>query len=242
MATEKEVKAFIEMMAPIAVRQSKKHDNKIYPSVCIAQACNESAYGTSPKMRKANAVFGIKVGSSKYHFGNAWKDKAYSTSTKECYDGKTYTNITDMFRAYDNIEDATEDYFDMLCTASRYRSALNAPDYKACIRAIAPSYATAEAMNHKYSNSIISIIEKYNLTRYDPEQINPYTLSSTLLKIGSRGDSVKWLQFQLRKAGYDLQIDGIYGPKSEAAVKDFQIKVFADGIAGPLTIDKLKTR
>lgn len=241
MATAQEVKAFIEMIAPIAVRQAEKHGNKIYPSVCIGQACNESAFGTSPKMKAANAVFGIKVGSSKYHFGTAWKDKAYSTKTKEFYSGK-HESITDLFRAYDSIEDATEDYFDLLCTASRYKSALNAPDYKACIRAIAPSYATAEANNHSYSNSIISIIEKYNLTRYDPEQKNPYALTSTIMKIGSRGDSVKWLQFQLRKAGYDLQIDGIYGPKSEAAVKDFQIKVFADGIAGPLTIDKLKTR
>lgn len=241
MVTEKEVKAFIEMMAPIAVRQAAKHGNKIYPSVCIAQACVESAYGTSPKMRNANAVFGIKVGKSKYHFGTAWKDKAYSTKTKEFYNGQ-HQSITDLFRAYDSIEDATEDYFDMLCTASRYRSALNAPDYKACIRAIAPSYATAEANNHSYSNSIISIIEKYNLTRYDPEQKNPYTLTDTIIRIGSRGESVKWLQFQLRKAGYDIVVDGIYGPKSEAAVKDFQIKVFADGIAGPLTIDKLKTR
>ena len=241
MATAQEVKAFIEMIAPIAVRQAEKHGNKIYPSVCIGQACNESAFGTSPKMKAANAVFGIKVGKAKYHFGTAWKDKAYSTKTKEFYNGQ-HQSITDLFRAYDSIEDATEDYFDMLCTASRYKSALNAPDYKTCIRAIAPSYATAEANNHSYSNSIISIIEKYNLTRYDPEQKNPYALTDTVMKIGSRGESVKWLQFQLRKAGYDIAVDGIYGPKSEAAVKDYQIKVFADGIAGPLTIDKLKTR
>lgn len=241
MATAQEVKAFIEMIAPIAVRQAEKHGNKIYPSVCIGQACNESSFGTSPKMKAANAVFGIKVGNAKYHFGTAWKDKAYSTKTKEFYNGQ-HQSITDLFRAYDSIEDATEDYFDMLCTASRYKSALNAPDYKTCIRAIAPSYATAEANNHSYSNSIISIIEKYNLTRYDPEQKNPYALTDTVMKIGSRGESVKWLQFQLRKAGYDIVVDGIYGPKSEAAVKDYQIKVFADGIAGPLTIDKLKTR
>lgn len=241
MATAQEVKAFIEMIAPIAVRQAEKHGNKIYPSVCIGQACNESAYGTQPKMKNANAVYGIKVGKAAYHFGTAWKGAAYNTKTKEVYNGQ-YQSINDLFRAYDSIEDATEDYFDMLCTASRYKSALNAPDYKACIRAIAPSYATAETIDHKYSNSIISIIEKYNLTRYDPEQKNPYTLTDTIMKIGSRGESVKWLQFQLRKAGYDIAVDGIYGPKSEAAVKDYQIKVFADGIAGPLTIDKLKTR
>ena len=58
----------------------------------------------------------------------------------------------------------------MLCTASRYKKALNAKDYKACIRAIAPSYATAEQDNCKYSKTIISIIEKYGLTKYDSEE------------------------------------------------------------------------
>ena len=241
MASVAKVKAFINLMAPIAVRQAAKHDNKIYPSVCIAQAAVESAFGTTQKMKNANAVFGIKVGTAKYHFGTAWKDKSYSTKTHEVRNGK-YQIETDDFRAYDSLEEATEDYFDLLCTASRYKSALNAPDYKACIRAIAPSYATAEQLNHSYSNSVIKIIENYNLTRYDPEQKNPYNLTDTIIKIGSRGESVKWLQFQLRKAGYDIQIDGIYGPKTEAAVKDYQIKVFADGIAGTLTIDKLKTR
>ena len=241
MASVAKVKAFINLMAPIAVRQAAKHDNKIYPSVCIAQAAVESAFGTTQKMKNANAVFGIKVGTAKYHFGTAWKDKSYSTKTHEVRNGK-YQVETDDFRAYDSLEEATEDYFDLLCTASRYKSALNAPDYKACIRAIAPSYATAEQLNHSYSNSVIKIIENYNLTRYDPEQKNPYNLTDTIIKIGSRGESVKWLQFQLRKAGYDIQIDGIYGPKTEAAVKDYQIKVFADGIAGTLTIDKLKTR
>ena len=106
MATKKQVNDFIAMIAPIAIEICKKKSKKVLPSVCIAQACCESAYGTSPKMINANALFGIKVGKSKVHFGTAWKDKAYSTKTKECYDGKTYVAITDMFRAYDSIRDA----------------------------------------------------------------------------------------------------------------------------------------
>lgn len=68
MATQTQVKAFIERIAPIAQAKSK---GRVLPSVCIAQACCESAYGTSPKMIRANAVFGIKVGKSKAHFGTA---------------------------------------------------------------------------------------------------------------------------------------------------------------------------
>lgn len=115
-------------------------------------------------MKRANALLGVKVGKSRVHFGKAWKDKAYSTKTKECYDGKTYVNITDMFRAYDNIADAIEDYYDMLASCSRYRGCLNQTDPQACITAIkAGGYATAP----EYVKTIMSIVKKNNLTQYD---------------------------------------------------------------------------
>ena len=164
MATQTQIDEFIGKIAPIAQRQAAKHNNKIFVSVCIAQACCESGYGTSGKMINANAVFGIKVGCSKYHFGTAWKDKAYSTVTKECYDGKTYQNITDMFRAYDSLEDSVEDYFDLLTVASRYKYALNQSSPLACIQGIQKApYATAP----DYVTTIMSIIKNRNLTKYD---------------------------------------------------------------------------
>lgn len=164
MATIQEVNNFIATIAPIAQKQAEVHHNKIYASVCIAQACCESAYGTSPKMKNANAVFGIKVGSSKYRFRTAWKGKAYSTKTKECYDGRTYTEITDMFRAYDSLDESVEDYFDMLCTSSRYKNAWNQSTPRKCIEGIKNGgYATSPT----YVSTIMSIINKYGLTKYD---------------------------------------------------------------------------
>ena len=53
-------------------------------------------------MTKANAYFGIKAFSG-------WQDKVYNAETAECYDGKTYTNITVCFRAYDSLEDSVKD-------------------------------------------------------------------------------------------------------------------------------------
>lgn len=207
MATAQEVKAFIEMIAPIAVRQAEKHGNKIYPSVCIGQACQESGYGTTTKMVRANAVFGIKVGKAAYHFGTAWKGASYNTKTKEYYNGsQNPTVIKDNFRAYDSLEDATEDYFDLLCTASRYRAALNAEDYKACIRAIAPSYATGESLNHAYSKAVIYIIEKYNLTKYDFNSAPVYkTVTPELIEriiIGEYGNG-KAREAALTAEGYN---------------------------------------
>lgn len=209
MASSTQIKAFIERMAPIAVRQAKKHGNRIFASVCIAQACTESAYGTTQRMIKANAVFGIKVGKSAYHFGSAWKDLSYNTKTKEVVKGK-YETITDNFRAYFSLDEATEDYFDLLCTASRYKKALNAKDYKECIRAIAPSYATAEQDNCKYSKTIISIIEKYGLTKYDSTTEsagNEKSLEEIAKEVidGKWGNGVERKQ-RLRAAGYNPSI------------------------------------
>ena len=164
MATQKQVNDFINKVAPIAQAKASGRDKWSLPSVCIAQCCCESAYGTSPKMMNANAILGVKVGNNKVHFGTAWKDKAYSTATKECYDGKTYVNITDMFRAYDSIEDAIEDYYDMLAACSRYKGCLNQIDPLKCITAIKNGgYATSPT----YISTIKNIINKYSLTQYD---------------------------------------------------------------------------
>lgn len=164
MATVKQVNDFIGRVAPIAQEKVAGRDKWSLPSVCIAQCCCESAYGTSPKMMNANAILGIKVGKSRVHFGTAWRDKAYSTKTKECYDGKTYVNITDMFRAYDSIDDAIEDYYDMLAVCSRYKGCLNQKDPRSCITAIKNGgYATSPT----YVSTIMNIVSKYNLTRYD---------------------------------------------------------------------------
>ena len=243
MASAAQIATFIDLIAPLAVEQAKKHGNKIFASVCIAQAAHETGFGVGSRtMMKYNAPFGIKVGSSAYHFGTAWKGASYNSRTTEYY-GAGAVKINDNFRAYSSLSDAVEDYFDMLCVASRYKGALNAADYKACIRAIAPSYATGETQNHAYSNAIIKIIEGYNLMKYDGGEAlpfgNPYNLTEKVMKKGSRGESVKWLQYRLNDLGYNLTIDGIYGAKTEAAVKDFQ-KVFCDGICGPLTLEKLQ--
>lgn len=57
------------------------------------------------------------------------------------------------------------------------------------------------------------------------------------LTYGSQGDTVKKLQTALNKAGYALDVDGIYGAKTQAAVRDYQSKngLMVDGIAGSQT-------
>lgn len=73
---------------------------------------------------------------------------------------------------------------------------------------------------------------------------NPYMLSKRSLTIGCRGESVKWLQWQLNTFSANLKIDGIFGKKTKLSVLLFQKDhkdsngkpLVVDGIAGPATI------
>lgn len=73
-------------------------------------------------------------------------------------------------------------------------------------------------------------------------ETNKYTKPTGLVKKGMKGDTVKWVQWELNKVGgYKLKVDGDFGNKTLAAVKDFQKKngLKVDGIVGPKTIQAL---
>jgi peptidoglycan hydrolase-like protein with peptidoglycan-binding domain len=66
-----------------------------------------------------------------------------------------------------------------------------------------------------------------------------------LLKRGSSGDNVTKLQKGLSRIGFDPgEIDGVYGPHTEAAVKELQraAGLAVDGIYGPDTRAALRER
>lgn len=60
-----------------------------------------------------------------------------------------------------------------------------------------------------------------------------------LSKLGSRGDEVRRIQNKLKSLGFfNGAVDGIYGVKTQRAVRDFQksVGITADGIAGQKTL------
>lgn len=80
--------------------------------------------------------------------------------------------------------------------------------------------------------------------------VGPNTWSALIVQVkqGSQGDAVRGVQeeFQFRNLSGDpskgLQVDGIFGPKTDAAVRGFQQALHADipsvavdGIVGPIT-------
>lgn len=157
MATNVQIQQFIKTLSALAIAEAKKRSRWVLPSVCIAQSALETGWGTSPLMTKANAYFGIKATSS-------WKGKVYNSSTKECYDGVTFADITACFRAYDSLAESVADYFDLITGASRYGAAVCNSDANSTITAIKNGgYAT----DPSYVTKVMNIINSYNLTQYD---------------------------------------------------------------------------
>lgn len=150
-------KEFLELIVPLIQDENSKRGNPLFNSVVIAQAICETGWGSSSLMMNARAIFGIKAGGS-------WKGKVYNAKTKECYDGKTYTTITDCFRAYNTYIESIKDYFDLICNNSRYKKALYCKSATECITEIKNGgYATSPV----YINTIMSIIDDNNLRQYD---------------------------------------------------------------------------
>lgn len=239
MASATTIATFIERIAPCAQNSFQKL-GKVKPSICIAMACVESAYGTAGSC-KHNSFLGQKVGTGKTA-KKYWDGTFFTSKTKEEYTIGVHTTIVDAFRSYKDMQQCTDNYYELLNTGLYSRVKADA-DYITQMKQIkACGYMTSSTE----VNSVLSIIQKYNLTKYDFNSGvvtgNPYRLTSTLMKVGSKGESVKWLQYALNEKGASLVVDGKFGDATERAVRTYQdLKgLTVDGIVGKNTIAALK--
>lgn len=214
-------------------------------ATCCAQACCESGYGQSAIMANANAFFGIKatkgwVNSAKYG------GKVYNAKTKECYDGSTYTSISACFRAYNSLDDSVRDYFDLI-EGKRYAASLQASSVKDCIKIIHEGgYATSPTYQSticNFYNEIKQVIDNVWNSVYNKDDTKVYYPTIRMGTCSSKSSVVKALQTMLNLFGYNLVVDGSWGPLTQAAVLDFQKnhkdysgrQLAVDGCVGPLT-------
>lgn len=72
-----------------------------------------------------------------------------------------------------------------------------------------------------------------------PEPMNPMLLPR--IHPQDNRSHVSAVQAELQARGYNIRVDGQYGPKTKAAVKKFQRKngLVADGVIGPQTLRAL---
>lgn len=107
-----------------------------------------------------------------------------------------------------------------VCQKSYYNSQL--PGTKFC----RPDYSIVTSIKSNSSTNTSTIVATKNWIEY-----------------GDKGNDVKTLQTKLNKIGYKLEVDGICGNATVAAIKDFQKKynLAVDGQAGKNTVTKLNS-
>ena len=140
--------SYIEQYYPLAVKQQKEHN--IPASIILAQGLLESGAGLSEFASQSNNHFGIKcnndwVGNRIYHDDD---------QKGEC------------FRKYNQVLDSYEDHALFLKNRPRYAFLfnLNPADYEGWAHGLKKAgYAT----DPTYAFKLISIIEDYNLHRFD---------------------------------------------------------------------------
>lgn len=130
----------------------------LFPSVLLAQAALESGFGKSELAHQHNNLFGIKAGKD-------WEGETVNLPTREVIDGKDVWVDAD-FRKYASVSDSIKDRKNFLKKNIRYSIAgvfkAKTPEAQAVALQDA-GYAT----DPTYAKTIIALIRKHNLTRFD---------------------------------------------------------------------------
>lgn len=194
MASSAQAKAFIAKIAPIIQAESRARGYKVCSPI-IAQACIESAFGTSSLGYKYHNYFGMKCGSS-------WKGKSVNLRTKEEYKVGQLTTIRDNFRVYDSIEEGVKGYFDFI-SSKRYSNLLIAVTPKQYLEYIKKDgYATSST----YVNTNMNCINKYDLTKWDWNKAEEKSIDDIAKEvIEGKWGSGETRKQKLTAAGYDYK-------------------------------------
>lgn len=163
---------YINQYKDLAIEEMLKY--RVPASITLAQGLLESRAGLSSLARYGNNHFGIKC-----HDWRGRKQYADDDAQGEC------------FRFYDTPKQSYEDHSKFLATQPRYARLFNLKltDYKGWAKGLkACGYAT----NPRYAQSLINIIELYELDKFDRAR--------------------KYDKFLAEKAGYESTAEGMLHP------------------------------
>lgn len=148
--------AFIKAIAPEAQAMQRRYG--IRASITMAQAILESNWGTSKLSAQYHNLFGIK--------GSGPNSRLLTT--KEYTNGR-WVVIKDRFKVYDSWSDSIKDHTQLMMTGTQYKkdnyqNVVEAKSYQEAAQALQKdNYAT----DPNYAKKLISVIETYNLDKYD---------------------------------------------------------------------------
>lgn len=151
---------FIERIAPIVQKMTAWYGYGVNSAI-IAQACLESAYGTSAKAKHHN-YFGLKYRSGRVTCSS---ELFIDGSAEQLADG-SYIQITDKWYGFSSMEAGVEGYLQFI-KIDNYAAARAQTDPRRYLMALKEAgYATSKT----YVDSVMSVVTKYDLTQYDSEQ------------------------------------------------------------------------
>lgn len=147
-------------MTPVEFIDKIKNDvislkDQVLPSVTIAQAAQESAWGAKAP---GNNLFGIKADKS-------WSGETMWLVTSEIFGGVRHV-VQCKFRAYPDWKASITDHVAFLRKNLRYADCFKCKDALSFCEALQKAGYSTDPM---YAHCLISIIDKYNLTQYDKE-------------------------------------------------------------------------
>lgn len=185
---------FIEKIAPIVQKMTAWYGYGV-PSAIIAQACLESAYGTSAKAKHHN-YFGLKYRSGRVTCSS---ELFIDGSAEQLADG-SYIQITDKWYGFSSMEAGVEGYLQFI-KIDNYAAARAQTDPRRYLMALKEAgYATSKT----YVDSVMSVVNKYDLTQYDSEQkevikviqkpaIKKKISNPRNFNVGRGGNSIKYI-------------------------------------------------
>jgi len=143
---------FISEVAPGAIATQREYG--VPAAVTIAQAIDESGWGTSELATEAHNLFGIK---------GAGTAGSVTMPTQE-YENGEWVTIDASFAAYHDYAESIAAHGQLLATDSAYSHAMadkNLPD------AFAADLAGVYATNPSYGGQLVSLMKLYDLYRFD---------------------------------------------------------------------------
>lgn len=192
---------YVDKYAEFAIEQQQKYG--IPASVTLAQGILESANGQSQLSRECNNHFGIKAGKS-------WIDAGGQ------YGLYTDDRPNEKFCKYASVADSYEHHSLILKNNGRYAPcfALAADDYQGWCRGLQKAgYASSK----QYASSLISVIDRMDLTKYDRMAAERGPIAPTAQKTQSSDYSfpVKRDEFMLITSPYGMRNDPINPGKKQ---------------------------
>ncbi|XIF20443.1 MAG: Hypothetical protein AJITA_01204 [Acetilactobacillus jinshanensis] len=146
---------FINKFSPDVINVAHKYN--LYPSVMMAQAALESAFGQSSLSQQAHNYFGIK---------GSYNGQSITVPTMEYNQNNQPYYVDSEFKKYPNAEASIEDnaqlirngvYSDPAIYSGAWRE--NASDGVSAANALGSKYAT----DPNYASKLVNVIQEYNL-------------------------------------------------------------------------------